>query len=156
MVLIIINMIRQTFSSDKSKDSIEVSYFKKSHKSNLDVHVLNNVTEHAKLIDDILTNLKNNGIQWICVSLNSDPIIPENTLSFKHEKQDRICCHVEGFENFYYRNLLSIVNKKNIVLNSEPDLKNTKGWIIVQDKSKIRKNRYNKIKEEIDSIIKNL
>ena len=149
-------MIRQTFISEDSKDSIEVSYFKKSHKSNLDVHYLDDVVQHTKLIDDLLTNLKNNGIQWICVELHSSPVIPENTLFFKHEKQDRICCHVEGFENFYYRNLLSIVNKKNINLDIEEDLKDTKGWTVVKNKKNIRKNRYNIIKKEIETIVANL
>ena len=140
-------MIRQTFNSDESKDSIEVSYFKKSHKSNLDIKVLDNVTHHTKLIEELLIFLKNNGIQWVCVSLNASPVIPENTLFFKHEKQERICCHVEGFENFYYRNLLSIVSKKDIILDAEPDLKKNKGWVVVQNKNKIRGSRYSSIKK---------
>lgn len=154
--IIIIDMIKQTFNSEGSKDSIEVSYFKKSHKSNLDVYVLDDVIQHTKLIEDIVANLKNNGIQWICVSLNSSPIIPENTLFFKHEKQERICCHVEGFENFYYRNLLSIVDRKRINLDVEDNLKATKGWVVVQEKKKTRKNRYNSIKKEIETVIAKL
>lgn len=143
-------MIKSTFSSDESKDRLDVAYFKKSHKSNLDIVMFDDVTKHLEILNDAMTYLKNNGIQWICVPLRSEPVIPENTLFFKHEKFNRICCHIEGFENFYIMNLATLIDTNKVHVDS-PEQKG--GWVIVQDKKKPLKDKVAKIKKEIAELV---
>ena len=145
-------MIKQNFLSEKSNDSINISYFKKSHKSNLDVMVLDNVTQHMELLTDVTTFLKDNGIQWICIPITADPVIPENTLFFKHEKFNRICCHIEGFETFYVKNLLSMIDVNKVYMDTN-QTKPKNGWVIVQDKKKLKRIRFNAIKQDIENLI---
>ncbi len=147
-------MIKQEFSSEKSKDSLEISYFKKSHKSNLHIKLIDDVSAHIELLGDMLTFLKNNGIQWVCVSLHGEPDYPDNTVSFKHEKTGRICCHVEGFEDFYLKNLLKMIKVNNVY--SDPNAnKKEGGWTVVMDKKKLKHQKFNKIKEDVNALIGN-
>ena len=143
-------IVEKTFSSEKSKDSINVTYFKKSHKSNLDVVMFDDIVEHMGLLGEVITYLKNNGIQWICVPIRSDPVIPENTLFFKHEKFNRICCHVEGFENFYIMNLSSSLDMNKVYVESREQ---AGGWKVVQDRRKPIRTKLANIKRDIADMI---
>lgn len=143
-------MIKTTLKSEISKDEIDISFFKKSHKSNLDIIMVDNLDQHIQLINNAIADLKNNGIQWICIYLKTSPNIPENTLFFKHDKFNRICCHIEGFENFYLMNLSTLINYNNVYIESNIQ-KN--GWIVVQDKKKPLVNKINNLKKEIANMI---
>lgn len=147
-------MIRQKFKSDVSNDIIDISYFKKSHKCNLDVTMIDDISQHVTLLNTTITCLKDLGIQWICIMVgSSEPIIPENTLFFKHDKLNRICCHIEGFETFYFKNLMYIAKQKNIYIDTKNVQQN--GWTVVgkNSKKKIYKDKLNSIKKDIDKII---
>ena len=148
--MVVIMMLKSTFTSESSKDRIEVGYFKKSHKSNLDILMFDDVNKHLELVNDAMTYLKNNGIQWICVPLRSEPVIPENTLFFKHEKFNRICCHIEGFETFYVMNLVTLIDMNKVHVDS-PEQKG--GWVVVQDKKKPLKTKVANIKKEIAELV---
>lgn len=143
-------MIKCTFSSETSKDRLEVGYFKKSHKSNLDILIFDDVTKHMDIVNDAITYLKNNGIQWICLPLRSEPVIPENTLFFKHDKFNRICCHIEGFENFYIMNLSSLIDIHKVHVESQEQ---KGGWVVVGDKKKPLKTKIANIKKEIADLV---
>lgn len=143
-------MIKTTLKSEISKDEIDISFFKKSHKSNLDIIMIDNLDQHIQLINNTIVDLKNNGIQWICIYLKTSPNIPENTLFFKHDKFNRICCHIEGFENFYLMNLSTLINHNNVYIESDIQ-KN--GWTIVQNKKKPLVSKINNLKKEIANMI---
>ena len=147
-------MINKYFHSTNTKDQIEITYFKKSHKSNLHIKTIEDVSENIKLVGDAILFLKNNGIQWICVALNNHPKIPENAVWFKHEKTGNICCHVEDFENFYLQNLINVININHIHINATTDLDDN-GWTLVVDKRKLRKNKLQKIKTDINNLVTN-
>ena len=150
-------MITKCFNSNKSKDSIEIIYFKKSHKSDLNIKMVDSVYNHAKIIEDMLNYLKNNGIQWICVNINNNknPIIPENTVYFKHDKSNRICCHIVGFNKFYFKNIMQMVTPNDIYVDKNANVINN-GWTVVIDKKKLKMQKYDNIKKDVDSLIKDL
>jgi len=112
--------------------------------------MFDDVTKHMDIVNDAITYLKNNGIQWICIPLRSEPVIPENTLFFKHDKFNRICCHIEGFENFYIMNLSSLIDMHKVHVESQEQ---KGGWVVVGDKKKPLKTKIANIKKEIADLV---
>ncbi len=148
-------MIVKEFTSNNTKDTIEFQYFKKSHKANMYIKLVDDVSENIKLLGEAMTFLKNNGFQWICVNLKDEPKIPENTVWFKHEKSGNICCHIEDFDDFYLKNFMSMINFNQIYLGANKTATFDGGWTLVVDKKKLRKNKMDKIGNEINALIGN-
>jgi hypothetical protein len=146
-------MIRQIFSSDRSKDSIEINYLPKFHKSSLNILTIDKINAHIELLGNVITFLKNNSIQWVAVPVHKNPIYPENIVYYINDKTNKICCHIEDFENFYLKNLAKMIKFTNICISKNTDI--TDGWSTVTNKNKQQEDKYNQIKQEITTLMSN-
>lgn len=112
--------MKKVFESD-SGDSMYIQYDMKSHKSDLFITKLSNTGD--SLIDDVIRFIIDNGVQWIGVKLDKDPIVPENAVWYD-EEGNKVYCHIVDFKRFY------ILNRASIVLTEDD------GWTVVRGKQK--------------------
>lgn len=145
-------MLKRNFTSSKSSDVIEVIYFKKSYQSNLTIKLFDDFFEHLKLINNIIVYLQDNDIKWICLQLANNFKVPQNTIWFKHNKTGNICCHIEDFEQFYLQNMDKAIKLNSIYIDILPSKQDNDGWTTVVNKKKLRKNKFNTIKDHIHSL----
>lgn len=146
-------MNAQKFYSNKTSDIIKINFFYKSNKAVMKIISLQDINENINLTKEIITKLKELGIQWICLKLNKKPIVSDNTLWFDDEETSNTCCHIEDFESFYLQNLLSFININNIHIPKEKKMK--KGWTLIVDKRKEKQTKLNKIKSDIKKLLNN-
>jgi hypothetical protein len=142
-------MNTRDYKSDESNDHIRAMYFSKSHKTNLYIETFDQLVENIKLIDVMVNELKNENIKWICVKVIGDPIIPENTVWFCNKKNKKISCHIEDFKKFYFKNISSMI-KPSMMCVEIPVCED--GWSVVVDKKKLKRNKFNDIKKNIEHL----
>ena len=145
-------MLKRDFSSKITMDKIEISYFKKSHKSDFKIKTIDDVYENIKLIGLMIEYSRQNDIKWICVNLTNEPKIPENTVWFKHEQTGNICCHIEDFEKFYIENMCDIIKRANIYYEQSKKQERVDGWIVVKHRKNGKKIKLNKLLNDIKTL----
>lgn len=146
-------MINKTFRSDQSRDSVDISYFPKSHKSNFFLKQFDDFDEHIKLIGRVIKYLKENDIKWVCLEIDTDPKIPSNTVWFRHEKSGNVCCHIEDFEKFYLKNMESIIKINTVYVDPNPVTED--GWNMVVNPKKMKKEKLRSINQQIKALSMN-
>jgi len=139
------------YKSDSSKDIIHIKYNVKNHKGALFIKQYDNYLENIKLINSMITYLRANNIKWIVLNCKSNNLkIPQNTMWYKHKSNNSIHCHIEDFDKFYMNNMDKIIKYSDIYV---PDVEIVKGWTVIIDKKKIRKEKMKHIKEKMDEIV---
>ena len=71
-------MITKTFTSEQSKDILEISYFAKSRNASFNLKQFDSVSENIKLLGELIEYLKLNDIKWIITNLDFRFKVPEN------------------------------------------------------------------------------
>lgn len=148
-------LITQTISSVISKDSIIIKRYERSHKAYFILEKFDDFTENIKIINQTLEYLKSYDIKWIELTLGVNFKVPSNTVWFKNKKNGNINCHIEDFEQFYFANVTHIVKPRNLCVNNSVDVESNddEEWTVVLDKKHVRKQKMNKIRKEVDSLL---
>lgn len=141
----------QVFKSSISYDEVEVNLLKKPHKAIFKIKSVDDITNHIKLVNDTIDTLKKNDIKWIEISIDFNPIIPSNTISYKNKFNDNLICHVEDFEKFYLSNMENFIKLNHVHINQSKILDD--GWTRIVDLKKEKREKYIKIKEEIHNLV---
>jgi len=148
-ILFLGTMHFKEFKSDISEDCIKVMYFNKHSKAGLNIKVIDNVAENIKLITIIIDHLRHNSLKWISLYNSRNYIIPTNSVTYV--ENNFICILIEDFETFYLKNLTHMV-KLNMVRTDHSKSKQIKGWTQIIDKKKQRKDKFNRIKKDIEAL----
>ena len=143
-------MIKKTFDSKITNDSIEINHNRKSQYANFNLVKFDQVADNLKLIVEAVEYLKNLGIMWIIMNIKFKFEVPSNTVWFKNNKDGTINCHIEDFEKFYFKNMSNFVKINNIYIE---DMVDNDGWTVVVDKKKLKKERIEEIKTEIEAMV---
>jgi hypothetical protein len=138
------------FKSQTSGDKVSVLINKKIHKCILHIMSVDDATEHIKLINNIVSELKKEDIKWVEIETNFTPQFPKNAITYPNKKNNNTVCHIEDFEKFYFLNMQNLIQLHQIRINEVPD---KDGWITVIDKKKERREKYNKIKKDIVNLL---
>lgn len=139
------------FSSETHYDSINMHVVRKAHKAFFDIQTFESVEENIKLVNKIVTFLKNDDIRWVELHADTKYIIPQNTISFKN-KQNNMMCHVEDFEGFYLANMNKLI-KPHLVYVRTPTVEEDDGWTTIVDKRKHKKKQMEKVQTDINNLV---
>ena len=157
-------MITESFSSETSNDSIIVKHHERSHKTFFTLQQFDDFAENIKLISHIIEYLKSYDIKWVELRLGLNFEVPTNTVWFKNKRNGNINCHIEDFEQFYLANMANIVKPGNLSVKINDNNKddsdqdnsiNDDGgeWTTVCDKRQVRRQKMDKIKKEVDTLL---
>lgn len=155
-------MITKSFSSEASSDSIIIKHHERSHKTFFTLQQFDDFAENIKLISHLIEYLKSYDIKWVELRLGLNFKIPTNTVWFKNKRNGNINCHIEDFEQFYLANITHIVKPGNISIKpnvdsdgkvTDEEISDGREWTTVCDKRLVRKQKMNKIKKEVDTLL---
>ena len=141
-------MITKHFKSNLSRDYVILKYpiiFDKDHKATFNVIVYDKLTEHIKILKQIIFYARNNNIQWICITIFGKYNPPINATIYKTNKNKELCCHLADFEDFYIFNMHTIIEINKIYVTKKRKIKKG-GWMIKETLSNKRTNKYNELK----------
>jgi len=143
--------MQKIFTSGISKDEILLVLFNKSHKSIIKLKVVDDSSEHIKLINDICIFLKKEDIKWVEIVTNFTPYIPPNTLSYINKHNNNFVCHIEDFERFYQSNAKNYIKISHIHYN--PPKSTDDGWTKVIDTNKEKKEKHTTIIQDMSILV---
>lgn len=143
--------MKEFFSSDHSKDQINIFLIKKSHRAIFKLISIDNSTEHINLLNKIIIYLKKNDIKWVETEIDFEPVIPTNTVSFINKYNNFFVCHIEDFERFYRTNIKNLI--KINYLHHEYNKVSDDGWIKISCPKKDKKDKYDNLINELISLI---
>jgi len=143
--------MQEHYKSEDSHDEIIMIIIKKAHKAILKIKTVDISSIHIELISNTIDKLKKEDIKWIELTLNFDPKIPPNTISYINKYNNNLICHIEDFDNFYLTNITKIINLEHIyyVQNKVSE----DGWIKVSNYKTEKKDKYDKIIQEFQILV---
>ena len=122
----------QCFKSNTSHDEVKLIIYLKTHRVVFNIVSFDELSEHIKLLADVITYLKQEDIKWVVLKLDNNLISPTNAIWFQNKKTGDINCHIEDFEKVYLANLNTLVRPELIYINySNID---ADGWTVNIDK----------------------
>lgn len=144
--------MEKIFTSEVSKDQINIILIKKSHKAIFKLIMIDDTTQHLKLIDLIDIYLKKEDIKWVefIVFDEFDPIIPINVITYKNKYNNNMICHIEDFQKFYLSNVNDFVMLNHIHLDTIRVTED--GWKVVPAKRN-KKDKYEQITKELSELV---
>lgn len=143
--------MQEIFKSANTKDSVMAFLIKKSHKAIFKILSVDNAKEHLNLITEACTYLKNDDIKWVEIHLDFIPTIPPNTISYTNKFNNNFICHIEDFESFYMANIKKIIKFNHITCEFTKE--NDDGWVKVSSFKREKKEKYDKIIEELSELV---
>jgi len=143
--------MQQIFTTESTKDEIVIILIKKSHKAIFRLKVVDDITQHIKLINTVDTFLKKEDVKWVEMEVDFDPTIPVNTISFKNKYNDNIIVHMEDFERFHLANISNLIKIHHIYCDSSKVSED--GWIKVSGHKREKKDKYDKILAELNMLV---
>ncbi len=161
-------MITKSFSSETSNDLIIIRHHERSHKAFFTLQHFDDFAENIKLISHIIEYLKSYDIKWVELMIGSNFEVPTNTVWFKNKRNGNINCHIEDFEQFYLANVIHIIKPGNLtikiddnnetgndneIIDDNNDKDDDSGWTTVFDKKHAKKQKINKIKKEVNTLL---
>ncbi len=138
-------MITKHFKSNLSKDHVMLKYpmiFDGPHKATFIMIMYDNLTEHIKILKQIIAYARNNKIQWILITVFGKYNPPINATIYKKNKE--LCCHLADFEDFYIFNMNTIIELNKIYVTKKKKKKN--GWVFKETLNTKKINKHNKLK----------
>src|SRR3989304_214820 len=106
--------MQQIFTTESTKDEVVIILIKKSHKAIFRQKIVDDITQHIKLINTIDTFLKKEDVKWVEMEVDFEPIIPINAISYKNKYNDNLIVHVSDFERFYLANINNLIKLHHI------------------------------------------
>jgi hypothetical protein len=143
--------MQEFFKSEISNDEILIIQIKKSHKSIFRIKMIDDATEHLKLITNLSEKLKKNDIKWVEIELSFSPTIPPNTISYINKYNNNFICHIEDFERFYLSNVTKIIQPVHIYCSHSRVT--VDGWTKVSGYKKEKKDKYTEIIKELQTLV---
>lgn len=144
--------MHEIYRSEQTKDEMFVILIKKSHKAIFKLKVVEDASEHIKLINNLITTFKREDIKWVELTIDFTPTLPSNTISYTNKYNGNFVCHIEDFEKFYFANFPNIIKCDHVFNN--PAKVAEDGWVTVTTGNKKgKKDRYNKIIKDLQVLI---
>lgn len=139
------------FRSDTTKDIIEVTINVKNHSAIFSMKQFDVVNENIKLFAEMIIYLKQKDIKWVIIREKFHFELAQNMVWYKDKITRHLHCHIEDFEKFYLKNILSFVKPTNIYI--ETTVEDNDGWTTVVDVKKARIKKMKGIKKEVNTIV---
>jgi hypothetical protein len=143
--------MEKIFGSSVTSDEIVVKFIKKAHKAIFIISLIDNATEHLKLVVNIIEKLKEEDIKWVEIESISEPKLPPNTISYTNKFNGNIVCHIEDFERFYLLNIRKFIRPTSVYCL--PPKTTDDGWIVVSGNKKVKNEKYITLLKELDTLI---
>lgn len=143
--------MQEFFKSETSRDEILVILIKKSHKAIFKLKIIDDTTEHLKLITSLNEKLKKDDIKWVEIELSFKPIIPLNTISYTNKYNNNFICHIEDFERFYLSNITKIIKVDHVYCSHSRITDD--GWTKVSGYKREKKDKYLELLKELQTLV---
>jgi len=143
--------MQQIFTTENTKDEIFVLLIKKSHKAIFKLKIVDDITQHIKLISTVDIFLKKEDIKWVEMEVDFDPVVPLNAISFKNKYNNNYIVHIEDFERYYLANISNFVKLHHVYCDNSKVTED--GWIKVSGHKKEKKDKYDKIITELKVLV---
>lgn len=143
--------MQEFFKSEQTKDELCVILIKKSHKALFKLRIIEDPSEHIKLMNNLVIHLKKEDVKWVELFVDFTPKIPSNTISYTNKYNGNFVCHIEDFERFYFANFQNLIKCDQI--HYIPAKTTEDGWVTVTCNKKGKKERYNNLIKELQVLI---
>lgn len=144
--------MEKLFSSETSKDQINIILIKKSHKAIFKLISIDETAQHLNLIELVDVFLKKEDIKWVefLVVGEAELIIPTNAITYKNKYNNNMICHIEDFQKFYLSNISDFIKINHV--HVDICKKSEDGWKMVSAKHN-KRDKYDQIILELSELI---